>query len=99
MRTGGAIARVNADQTAFRSPPTSVLHPVLLGRGCHGLGPAGMDQDATVRSSGGAYQNYIDPDLQGWEQAYYGANLARLKQTRTRVDPDHYFQLPQAIGR
>ncbi len=49
--------------------------------------------------SGEAYQNYIDRDLQGWEQAYYGANLARLKAIRRRVDPQHYFNFPQAIGR
>ncbi len=49
--------------------------------------------------SGHAYQNYIDPDLHGWEQAYYGSNFARLERTRARVDPHHYFNFPQAIGR
>ena len=49
--------------------------------------------------SGKAYQNYIDPTLQDWEQAYYDQNLPRLKATRQRVDPDHYFNFPQAIGR
>ncbi len=48
--------------------------------------------------SGMAYQNYIDPHLQGWQQAYYGHNYARLKATRKRVDPHHYFNFPQAIG-
>ncbi len=49
--------------------------------------------------SGMAYQNYIDPSLPNWEHAYYGQNLQRLKATRTRVDPHHYFNFPQAIGR
>ena len=49
--------------------------------------------------SGNAHQNYIDPHLHGWEHAYYGANLARLTATRTRIDPHHYFNFPQAIGR
>ncbi len=49
--------------------------------------------------SGQAYQNYIDPTLKGWQQAYYAENLPRLKATRRRVDPDHYFNFPQAIGR
>jgi hypothetical protein len=46
-----------------------------------------------------AYQNYIDPAREGWQQAYYGQNLGRLETTRVRVDPDHYFDFPQAIGR
>ncbi len=49
--------------------------------------------------SGQAYQNYIDPTLTGWQQAYYGENLGRLQQTRSRIDPHHYFDFPQAIGR
>jgi FAD/FMN-containing dehydrogenase len=49
--------------------------------------------------SGRAYQNYIDPTLAHWEQAYYDQNLSRLKATRQRVAPDHYFNFPQAIGR
>ena len=49
--------------------------------------------------SGRAYQNSIDPTLQNWEHAYYDQNLPRLKATRQRVDPDHYFNFPQAIGR
>jgi hypothetical protein len=49
--------------------------------------------------SGQAYQNYIDPSLNGWEKAYYGRNLKRLEQIRKQVDPHHYFNFPQAIGR
>jgi FAD/FMN-containing dehydrogenase len=49
--------------------------------------------------SGTAYQNYIDPELTSWRQAYYGANYALLKAIRHRVDPDHRFNFPQAIGR
>jgi hypothetical protein len=49
--------------------------------------------------SGLAYQNYIGPARQGWQQAYYGQHLQRLQTTRIRVDPHHYFDFPQAIGR
>jgi FAD/FMN-containing dehydrogenase len=49
--------------------------------------------------SGQAYQNYIDAGLSGWQNAYYGQNYRRLKATRRRVDPDHFFNFPQAIGR
>jgi FAD/FMN-containing dehydrogenase len=49
--------------------------------------------------SGMAYQNYIDASLKGWQRAYYGANYPRLLAVRKRVDPEHRFNFPQAIGR
>jgi FAD/FMN-containing dehydrogenase len=44
-----------------------------------------------------AYQNFIDPALADWQAAYYGANLARLKQVKRDWDPDRAFKFPQAI--
>ncbi|MBV9338419.1 MAG: FAD-binding oxidoreductase [Solirubrobacterales bacterium] len=49
--------------------------------------------------TGGAYFNYTDPGLSGWQTAYYGSNYRRLLQIRRAVDPHHYFNFPQAIGR
>jgi len=48
-------------------------------------------------ASGEAYQNYIDPGLDGWQRAYYGANLERLRDIKRQVDPDFRFRFPQAI--
>jgi hypothetical protein len=69
----------------------------------YGQGPsaAWIDQAWTKLQpyvSGQAYQNYIDPALKGWPKAYYAQNLPRLQATRRRVDPDHYFNFPQAIA-
>ena len=37
--------------------------------------------------------------LADWQAAYYGANYARLESIRKSVDPHHFFNFPQAIGR
>jgi FAD/FMN-containing dehydrogenase len=48
-------------------------------------------------AGGGAYQNFIDPSLTDWKNAYYGANLARLEMIKKRVDPSHVFGFQEAI--
>lgn len=43
------------------------------------------------------YQNFIDPQEQDYLHAYYGQNLAKLKQVKKKYDPQNIFTYGQAI--
>ncbi len=95
---GGAVGRVAPTDTAFVH-----RHPLFCIQ-YYGNGATAdwIDQAWTKMRpyvTGGGYQNYIDPSLQQWQVAYYGQNLPRLEAIRRRIDPNHYFNFPQAIGR
>jgi hypothetical protein len=102
---GGAIGRVGAGDTAFvhrdalaciqlsvnwgpGAATTTVDGALSWLSGAHSkLGPY----------STGAYQNYIDPELTNWQQAYYGDNLSRLMSVKSTYDPDDFFHFAQSI--
>ncbi|MEZ0070153.1 FAD/FMN-containing dehydrogenase [Streptacidiphilus sp. MAP12-20] len=48
-------------------------------------------------ASGQAYQNYVDPRLTTWREAYYSSNLPRLQQIKAGYDPGRVLDFPQAI--
>ncbi|GAA2652893.1 FAD-binding oxidoreductase [Streptomyces spororaveus] len=103
---GGALNRVAADATAFVHRDSAFLAQYLVY--WPGSAPAaevarhqgwldGLWQDLRPWASGRAYQNYTDPKLTGWREAYYGPNLARLQEVRRAYDPDRLFRFPQAV--
>ena len=47
--------------------------------------------------SGGAYVNYCDIDVADFPHAYWGQNLARLRQIKSAVDPDNVFRHAQSV--
>ncbi|MCV2355211.1 FAD-dependent oxidoreductase [Paucibacter sp. B2R-40] len=104
---GGAVGRVAADTTAFAhrqalfsaqyyaeySPLASSSEVSEGEQWAHG-----MRQTLRPWSSGRAYQNYLDALIPDPEQAYYGSNLARLKQIKAKFDPVGLFKQAQGIS-
>lgn len=103
---GGALNRVPPSATAFVH--RDALYLAQYTTGWPAGAPAGQvgRQHAWLRgfyasmrpyASGQCYQNYIDPDLADWRQAYYGANYPRLAQIKAAYDPARVFRFPQGI--
>ena len=100
---GGLLNRAAADATAFvhRDMLFSLQYLAYLNGAAAGRASRrwihGVWRALRPHASGEAYQNYIDPDLAGWQRAYYGSNLPRLREIKKQVDPDFRFRFPQAI--
>ena len=103
---GGAINQVAPDATAFvhRNALASIQYSAGWGTGAPAstiaANKAWLQQAWTGMRpyvNGQAYQNYIDPTLDGWQQAYYGSNLTRLSQVKSQYDPHDLFKFAQSI--
>jgi FAD/FMN-containing dehydrogenase len=103
---GGAVNRVKPAATAFVHRNALFSAQYTTGWTV-GAGAAGINNQHTwlrkywgsMRryASGQAYQNYIDPDLTNWQQAYYGSNYNQLAAIKKKYDPTGLFTFPQAI--
>ncbi len=103
---GGAVNRVAPGATAFvhRNALFQAQYTTTwpVGSAAAAVGRQHAWQQSFWQSmrpyaSGQAYQNYIDPALTNWRQAYYGANYTRLTQVKAKYDPDRVFTFPQAV--
>jgi hypothetical protein len=47
--------------------------------------------------SGRVFQNFADPDLENWADAYYGTNYERLVRIKARHDPRNIFRFHQSL--
>jgi FAD/FMN-containing dehydrogenase len=103
---GGAVDTVAADATAWshRGALFDAQYTASWGT-TPGNGPLARNQHslATIHGAvrpyarGDAYQNYADDSLRNPQQAYYGANLARLIEVRRTYDPTGVFTQPQGV--
>ncbi|BFV61096.1 FAD-binding oxidoreductase [Kitasatospora sp. CMC57] len=105
---GGAVNRIRPEDTAFVHRSGLFLAQYIANFPSPGpTSGTGVDQSrrwlddvwSTMRpyASGEAYQNYTDPQLGDWEQAYYGTNAARLRRVKRSYDPQGLFRFPQAV--
>ncbi|WP_330334012.1 FAD-binding oxidoreductase [Streptomyces sp. NBC_00536] len=103
---GGAVGRVDPAATAFVHRGAGFLAQYLAywpagatpaEAGRHQAWLDGLWQRLRPWASGRAYQNYTDPKLGNWREAYYGGNLARLTEVKRAYDPGRLFDFPQAV--
>jgi FAD/FMN-containing dehydrogenase len=105
---GGAVNRPAAGATAFVHRDQRLHCAYLSFWGASDPAPMAAACAQWVRdtqallaphASGYAFANYIDPELAGWEHAYFGANLARLQAVKRRYDPGARFAFAQGVTR
>ncbi|MFG3256205.1 FAD-binding oxidoreductase [Streptomyces sp. NPDC048172] len=103
---GGAVNRVKPEATAFVHRDARFLAQYLVSwpdsapAKTVAAHRAWLDDTHTAMrrwASGFAYQNYADPALRNWRQAYYGKNAARLAEVKKAYDPKRVFSFPQAV--
>jgi FAD/FMN-containing dehydrogenase len=96
---GGALNRVSPTATAFVHRNTLASIQYFAAGDAVSARKWVNASRATLApaTSGAAYVNYIDPDLANWQAAYYGSNLARLRQVKRQYDPHNLFHFAQSI--
>ena len=95
---GGAVNRPSATSTAFPHRSSRFLAQYLASDALSGTSWLSATYAALRRyASGAAYQNYTDPALRDWRNAYYGPNAARLTTLKHQLDPHRLFDFPQAL--
>jgi hypothetical protein len=103
---GGAVNRVKPADTAFVHRNALWLAQYYTSWNSPGSRTGVANQRSWINSyynavhphaSGQAYQNYPDPSLTNFAQAYYGANYPRLQMIKSQYDPKPLFTFPQAI--
>ncbi|GLQ57028.1 FAD-binding oxidoreductase [Devosia nitrariae] len=103
---GGAYNRIEETATAFvhRNEIFLLKHTAVVGA------EASADERQAAQrwldraweighpsGTGRAYQNFPDPALENFEDAYYGRNCERLARVKRKYDADNVFRFDQSI--
>lgn len=108
LTIGGQANKVAPSATAFVHRDAQFIFSVKSGLP---TGAPAEDEKAAARkwtdegfaiidpySTKEAYQNFLDPKLPDWRQAYYGSNYTRLARVKKAYDPNGFFTFAQSIG-
>jgi len=106
MPWGGAYNAVRPDATAFvhRNELFQIKHAVVVDPSASTAEKESARRQV-VRSwgsvhpwgSGRVFQNFVDPELENWADAYYGDNLGRLVAVKARYDGENFFRFDQSL--
>jgi FAD binding domain/Berberine and berberine like len=106
MPWGGAYNAVPAGATAFvhRNELFQIKHAVVVDPSASTDAKEAAHRQV-VRSwgsvhplgSGRVFQNFADPELESWADAYFGDNLGRLVAVKARYDEENFFRFDQSL--
>lgn len=103
---GGAINKFNTTETAFVHRGNNMFHVQLKFIDENGVNPnlkgvsamkTFFDKSKLILNHRESYQNYMDEDITDYFQRYYGSNLKRLIEIKTKVDPENVLRHPRSI--
>ncbi|MGW1800205.1 FAD-binding oxidoreductase [Streptomyces sp. NPDC001984] len=100
---GGAVNRVSPTATAFVHRRSRMLAQYIASWTAGTTGSTAQSWLTSAHNamkpyaSGAAYQNYTDPTLTNWRQAYYGDAASRLAKVKQQYDPNRFFRYPQGV--
>ncbi|MFF3375476.1 FAD-binding oxidoreductase [Streptomyces sp. NPDC002680] len=100
---GGAVNRVSTTATAFVHRRSRMLAQYIVSWRAGTTGGTAQSwltkahRSMSPYASGAAYQNYTDPTLKNWREAYYGDAATRLTKLKHEYDPNRVFTYPQAL--
>jgi hypothetical protein len=95
----GQVAKPRVADTAFAHRGAHGSVQVYSGNAANGPAVIAVQKALAPLVGTGAYVNYLNPGQTDWAQAYYGANLPRLRQVVRKWDPDGVFSFAQSVLR
>ena len=107
LALGGAVNEISRAETAYVHRDTlfdlnflSTVYQSPVSADAKSKAKQWVDAGFTAvnkYSNGETYQNFVDPSLPDWRQAYYAENYPRLVAIKSKYDPSGAFRFPQSI--